>query len=60
MSFRALNSLPNREYSNLFNVAAFSKKCFSGKKSLLVKNSSLLTCLDEKAELLTVYLSKSY
>ena len=48
------SSLPNREYSNLFNKAAFSSKSFSGKTSLSVKNSYLLTFLDDKAEILAV------
>ena len=39
----AFNSLPNGEYSNLFIVAAFSSKSFSGKISLSVKNLYLLT-----------------
>ena len=39
----AFNSLPNGEYSNLFIVAAFSSKSFSGKISLPVKNLYLLT-----------------
>ena len=43
MSVCAFNSLPNREYSKLFNGAAFSSKSFSGKTYLPVKNSDLLT-----------------
>ena len=53
-------SLPNGEYSNLFNAAAFSSKHFSGKISLPVKNSHLLTFPDDKAEILAVCLSKLY
>ena len=48
------NSLPNGEYSNLFNVAAFSSKSFSGKTSLPVRNSYLLTFPNDKAKVLTV------
>ena len=32
------SSFPNRKYSNLFNVIAFSSNSFSGKASLPVKN----------------------
>ena len=60
MSVCAFNILPKDDYSNLFIVAAFSSKSFSGKTSLLVKNSYLLTFLDNKAEILSVYLFKSY
>ena len=60
MSVCAFNSLPKDEYSNLFILAAFSGKYFSGKTSLPVKNSYLLTLPDDKAEILTVCLSKSY
>ena len=38
MSVCAFNSLHSREYSNLFNVAAFSSNSFSGKTNLPVKN----------------------
>ena len=50
MSVCAFNSLSNGEYSNLFNLAAFSSNSFSGKTSLPVKNSYLLTLPDEKAK----------
>ena len=60
MSVCTFNSLPNREYSNLFNVGAFSSNSFSGKTSFPVKNSYLLIFPDAKAEILAVYLSKSY
>ena len=50
------NSLSNSEYSNHLIVAAFSSKSFSGKTFLPVKNSFLLTFLDDKAEIL----AKSY
>ena len=43
MSVSVFNSLPNVEYSNLSIVVAFPKKTFSGKTSLLVKISYLLT-----------------
>ena len=49
MSVCAFNSLPNEEYSNLFIVAAFSNKFFSGKTSLPVKNSCLLEFPDNKS-----------
>ena len=54
------NSLPKGEYSNLFTVAAFSATCFLGKTSVPVKSWYLLTSPDGKAEILAVYLSKSY
>ena len=60
MSNCAFNSLPNGEYLNLFIVAAFSSKSFSGKTSLPVKNSYLLTFPHDKAEILAVCLSKLY
>ena len=60
MAVCAFNSLPKGEYSNLFNVAVFSSKYFSGKTFLPVKNSYLLTFPDDKAEILAVCLSKSY
>ena len=60
MSFCAFNSLPNGEYSNLFYLAVFSKKSFSGKTSLPVKNRYILTFPDDKPETLAVCLSKSY
>ena len=48
MSVCYFNSLPNGKYSNLFIVAAFSGKSFSGKTSSPVKNSYLLTFPDDK------------
>ena len=60
MSVCAFNSLSNGEYSNLFVVTAFSGKSFSGKTSLPLKKSYLLTFPDDKAETLAVCLSKSY
>ena len=59
MSVGALNSLPNREYSNLYNVVAFSSMSFSGKTSLADKHSYLLTFPDDKAEFLTFCLQKN-
>ena len=56
----AFNSLTNREYSNLFNVADFLSKSFSGKMSLTLKNSYLLTFPDAKAEILVLCLSELY
>ena len=38
MSDCALNSLPSREYSNIFIAAAFTGKYFSGKTSKPVKS----------------------
>ena len=58
MSDCAFNSLPNGEYSNLFNAIVFSGKSVSRKKSLPVKNLYLLTFLDDKAKILAVCLSK--
>ena len=58
MSVSVFNSLPNVEYSNLSIVVAFPKKTFSGKRSLLVKISYLLTYPDDKAEILAVCLTK--
>ena len=60
MSVCAFNTLPKGEYSNLFTVAAFYSKSFSGKTSLSVKHSYLQTFPDDKAEILAVCLSKSY
>ena len=60
MSVYVFNSLSKDEHSNHLIVAAFSSKSFSGKLYLPVKNSYLLTCLDDKAEILAVCLSKSY
>ena len=54
------NSVPNGEYSNLFIAAAFFNKYFSGKESFPVKNSYLLTFLDNKAEILAFCMSKSF
>ena len=59
MSVCVFNSLPNREYSNLLIVEGFSSKSFTGKMSLPVKNSYLLTFLDDK-EILAVCLCKMY
>ena len=53
MSVCAFNSLPNAEYSNLLIVVAFSHNTFSG-----IISSSIF--LDDKAEILTVFLSKFY
>ena len=54
----ASNLFSSREYSNLFIVATFSNKSFSGKTSWLFKNSHLLTYLDDKVEVLgLVYLN---
>ena len=58
MSVCAFNYLRNGEYPNLFIVAAFSNKYFSGKISSPVKNSYLLTFLDDKAEILAACLCK--
>ena len=58
MSDCAFNSFPKGKYSHLFIVAAFSDKSFSGKTSLSVKSSYLLTFLDDKVEILAVCLSK--
>ena len=54
------NSLTNGEFSNLLIVAAFSNKSFSYKTSFPVKNSYLLTFVDEKAEILAVCVSKLF
>ena len=59
MSVCAFNSLPKGEYSNLFIVAAFSSKNFSGKTFFLIKNLYSLTFTD-KAEILAFCLFKSY
>ena len=56
MSVCDFNSLPNVEYSNLFNAAAFSNKSFSDKTSLPVKN----LFPNDKGEILAVCLSKLY
>ena len=47
----ALNSLPKGQYSNLFVVAVFSNKYFSGKTSLPVKSVYLLIFPDNKAKI---------
>ena len=60
MSACAFDSFPNGNFSSLFILAGFSKKYFSGKTSLPVKNSYFLTYLDDKAEILAIYLSKLY
>ena len=60
MSVCAFNSLSHIEYSNLFNVAAFSSKSFSGKNFCQFKKSYLLTFPDDKTEILEVCLSKLY
>ena len=60
MSVCAFNSLPKGQYSNIFIVAALSSKSFSGKIYLPVKNSYLLTFLDNTAEILAVCLSNFY
>ena len=60
MSLCTFNLLPNGECSNPFIVAAYCSKFFSGTTSLPVKNSYLLTFLDNKAETLAVPLSKLY
>ena len=52
MSVCAFNSLPNGEYSNLFIVADFSNNSYSGKTSLPVKNSYLVTFPDGKLDFL--------
>ena len=60
MSVCAFISLLNDEYSNFSFVAAFCNRSFSGKTSLPVQNSYLLTFPDDKAEILAVCLSESY
>ena len=55
----AFNYLPKGKYPNCFIVAAFFNWSFSGKTSLPLKNSYLLTFPDDKAQILTVCLSKS-
>ena len=54
------NSLPNGDYLNLLIVAGLSNKAFSSKAYLSVTNSYLPTFADDKAEVLSVCLSKSY
>ena len=60
MSVCAFHSLANREHSNLFTVAAFYCKSFSGKTSFPVKNSYVLTFIDDKAQILAVCIPKFY
>ena len=48
------NSLPNYEFSNIYNVATFSNKFISGKTSLPVKYSYLPTFCDDKADVLAI------
>ena len=60
ISVCAFNSLPNGEYSNLLNGAAFCNKSFLDETSLPVENSYLLTFSDDIAEILAVCLSKLY
>ena len=50
------NPLPNGKYSNLFNAVAFSDKSVSGKTSLSVKNSYLLTFPDDKAKIILSFI----
>ena len=59
MSVFFFNSLPNGEYSNLFIVAAFYSKTFSGNTSLPVKSSYQPTFPDDKGEFIFISLSKS-
>ena len=54
------NSQLNSEYSNHMIVAAFSKRPFSNKIFLPIKNSYFPTFSDDKAEILAVCLSKLY
>ena len=54
------NFLPNGEYWNYFNAAAFSSKSLCSKTSLSVENSYLLKFPDNKAEYWAVCLSKFY
>ena len=44
------NLLPKGEASNVFTVAVFSRKSFSGKTSFLVKDSYLSTFPHDKAD----------
>ena len=60
MSVCAFSSFSNGEYSNLLIVEAFSNKSFSGKTSLSVNYSYLLTFPDDKVENLTACLSELY
>ena len=60
MPLYSVKSLPKDKYSNLFIVAAFSRKSFPVKISLQVENPDLLIFLNNKAEILAVCLPKSY
>ena len=60
MSVCFLISLPNGEYSNRLIGADFCNSPFSGKTSLLVKSSDLLTFPDDNAKNVAVYLSNLY
>ena len=53
MSVCAFNSLFRRDYSNLFIVAFFPSKSFSGIISLTVKNLYLPTFSDKKSKIIT-------
>ena len=55
MSVCAFNYLSKGKYSNLFIAAAFSSESFSSKAYLLVKNSYLLTFLDDRAEIWAIF-----
>ena len=55
MSVCVFNYLPNDKCSNLFIVAAFYRKSFSGKTYLSVRYSYFLTFPDDKAEILAVF-----
>ena len=55
--FFLFNLLPNSEDSIPLIVAAFFKKSFSSKTSLLVKISYLQTFLDDKIKILAVYVN---
>ena len=52
--------LPNGKNSNILIIVAFSNSPFSRKTSSPTKNSCLPIFLDDKAEILTAFLSKSY
>ena len=54
------NLLTNGDYSDLLTAGAFSDNYFSDKTYLLVTNSDILIFPDDKAEILAIYLSKSY
>ena len=55
LSVCAFNYLPKVDYSSLPTLAAFSSKAFSGKTSLPVKNSYLLTFPCDKAGILAFF-----